>query len=72
MRRSIIKGSKKRSFKQIREAILKSIDSPKTITHISREIETSWVTTRRHLQWLVLVGDIKVEERMGRRFYYRV
>jgi len=68
---SFKEGRKKRTFKKIRESILKSIDSPKTITEISREIESSWLTTRRHLHWLVLIEKVKVEERMGRKFYSR-
>jgi response regulator of citrate/malate metabolism len=72
MKGSIIKGSKKRSFSEIREAILESLDRPKTITQISREIESSWITTRRHLRWFMLLGKVRVEERLGRRFYFKV
>jgi response regulator of citrate/malate metabolism len=72
MKSLIIKSSKKRTFEEIRKAILKSLDKPKTITIVSREIEASWVTTRRHLQWLVLIGKVKFKERLGRKFYYRV
>jgi len=71
MRRIIIKSSKKRTFEEIRKAILKSLDKPKTITIISREIETSWDTTKKHLQWLEFIGKVKAKEKLGRKFYYR-
>ena len=72
MRRFIIKSPKKRTFEEIRKAILKSLDKPKTITIVSREIEASWLTTKRHLKWLVFLGKVKAVERLGRKFYYRV
>lgn len=71
MRSLKIKSSKKRSFKEIRKAILESLNRPKTITQISREIESSWITTRRHLRWFTLIGEVRIEEEMGRKFYSR-
>jgi response regulator of citrate/malate metabolism len=72
MRRIIIKSPKKRTFEEIRKAILKSLDKPKTITIVSREIEASWLTAKRHINWLVFLGKVKAEEKLGRKFYYRV
>jgi len=72
MRRFIIKSSKKRTFEEIRNAILKALNDPKTVTIVSREIGASWLTTKKHLQWLVFLGKVEAEEKLGRKFYYRV
>jgi len=50
----------KRTFQQIRREILQSLEEkPKSITAISKDISSNWITAYRHLVWLE-----KIEEKV--------
>lgn len=72
MKLPIIENAKKRTFEQIREAILEVLDdNPKTTTDIAREIKSSWLTTKRHLQWLHFLGKVRTMRKGRNRLFYK-
>lgn len=63
----------KRTFKQIRGRILKSLgEKPKSITSVAKELKANWITIKRHLLWLEKVeGKVKLVKKNEREHIYK-
>lgn len=66
--------SSKRTFQEIRTKILKSLkQKPKSITAVSKNINSNWITAYRHLIWLERVeGKVKKVKESKREIIYKL
>ena len=62
----------KRSFEEIRKGILRSLSKgPKSITAIAKDIKSTWLTAKRHLEWLEFKKKVKVVRKSKRGIIYK-
>jgi len=62
----------KRTFKEIRLAILNILETPKSITQIAKDSGTTWKTAQKHLLWLEKVEDkVKIVRKSKRKIIYK-
>lgn len=62
----------KRSFEKIRKAIIETLEKePKSITAVARSISSTWLTAKKHLEWLEFKKKVMVVERNERAIVYK-
>lgn len=62
---------KKRTFKQIRNIILKNLKEPLSVSQVAKRVDCDIRTAKRHLIWLLGNEEIKKYKKGNRIFYIK-
>lgn len=62
---------RKRTFKQIREKILKILDKPKSTRQIAKDISAEWRTAKKQLMWLKAEENVVIYKKTDKEIIWK-